>query len=363
MPGARFNREHWPAEGPHRALLEVLDAVHVRRGMRSLRVIGRDMNLAYTQVHKIVRGVALPVDERQVRDLVRAVAGRCDVEDATRADDAVEHWFAAVASAAATSLGSGESTHPPDNASVPVTSTDDVRPRSSGRRALAVGATGIALAVGAAFVVALREVPSTQSSRGAPVAGEAVVLADDFETDEIDPVTWNGVERPDVVSARDGALHFVVDSDDTANGLHTQFAPRGTGPFTEVSFVAAVPHYDQAGPGGIALIVTEANGRNHRILFGPSSGGPETAVLFCDKAFCSQFDDYIPPAEFIPFDVGEHVPIRLVATGRRLHTYVRDRLVAQSPPVEGPLASLVFDVYGADHEAWEITIDDLSVTG
>lgn len=361
MPGIQFNSERWPEEGPHRELLEVLHLVHTRNGLRSLRAIGRDMNLAYTQVHKIVRGEALPVDERQVRDLVHAIAGRRDDEINAHADSAVGRWRAAVA-AAAPRRQAAVPADPEPALSVGGSATDRPVGRPQWVLPVAVAAV-LALAAGVAAVIG-NWPPSGPTPEGATTRTDGgTVLADDFDGSELDPLVWNRPERPDVVTVRDGALQFAVDAEDTADGLHTEFAPRISGAFTEVSFVARVPAYQQAGPGGLALIVTESGGRNHRLIVGPSNGGPETAALFCDRDFCGQFDDYVPPSVYVPFEVGEAVPVRLAASGGRLNFYVRDRLVQQSPPVTNALTSFYFDVYGADGEAWNITVDSLSVIG
>lgn len=100
MAGNRFNTSGWPAGGPHRALLDLLDEVHRQHGLRSLRAIGASMNLSYTRVHEIVRGASLPADEQQTRQLVHALAGRPAPELDVLAERAVKHLLAARAVAA-----------------------------------------------------------------------------------------------------------------------------------------------------------------------------------------------------------------------------------------------------------------------
>lgn len=90
VPPSRFNQTVWPADGPHRELLDFLDAVHRRHGCRSLRETGRAIHLSYTRVHDIVRGASLPVDETQVRALVVGLTGSGDPETEEIADHAVE---------------------------------------------------------------------------------------------------------------------------------------------------------------------------------------------------------------------------------------------------------------------------------
>ena len=52
----------------------------------------------------------------------------------------------------------------------------------------------------------------------------------------------------------------------------------------------------------------------------------------------------------------------MTARGPRIEIYARDRLVAQSGEFRGPFASLSLDVYGAESEAWRITVDSLRVS-
>ncbi|GAA4729529.1 tetratricopeptide repeat protein [Phytohabitans rumicis] len=79
--GRRVDRALWPAAGPYRKLLEFLDRVHADNGIRSLRTIAAGMNLeSRSRVSCLLRGVdgALPADERQLEQLVRALGGGDD---------------------------------------------------------------------------------------------------------------------------------------------------------------------------------------------------------------------------------------------------------------------------------------------
>ncbi|MEV4118403.1 NB-ARC domain-containing protein [Micromonospora sp. NPDC049645] len=82
MPiGKRIDRSAWPAAGPHRQLLEHLDAVHEANGTKSLATIATLMRLSSrTRVSNLLRGShgALPVDEDQLRSLVTALGGGTD---------------------------------------------------------------------------------------------------------------------------------------------------------------------------------------------------------------------------------------------------------------------------------------------
>lgn len=125
-------------------------------------------------------------------------------------------------------------------------------------------------------------------------ATRQVVLNEEFAGAQLDPVVWNAPARPDVIGVDNGRLTFRADPTDTAPGLHTGLLPRDGVPFDEVSLVVSVPEYRQAGPGGVALIVIEAGGRNHRLMFGPSEGGPEAAALVCARTACAEYEDHVP---------------------------------------------------------------------
>lgn len=91
--GRRINQAAWPGDGPHLALLKFLDRVHADNGTKSLQQIVAGMHLASrSRVNALLRGLdgALPADERQVEELVRALGGGDDdVARATRLYQAV----------------------------------------------------------------------------------------------------------------------------------------------------------------------------------------------------------------------------------------------------------------------------------
>jgi tetratricopeptide (TPR) repeat protein len=72
----------WPGEGPHRAFLELLDRVHRENGTKSLADIAAAMNLrARSRVSALLRGQAVPADEDQARELIRALGGGTEDQD------------------------------------------------------------------------------------------------------------------------------------------------------------------------------------------------------------------------------------------------------------------------------------------
>ncbi|MFC4908109.1 hypothetical protein [Actinomadura gamaensis] len=74
--GKPINRADWPAEGPHRRLLEFLDEIHATRGLKSRGEITAAMALtSRTNVNAILRGHRLPADERQAHALAIALGG------------------------------------------------------------------------------------------------------------------------------------------------------------------------------------------------------------------------------------------------------------------------------------------------
>ncbi|TMQ95328.1 hypothetical protein ETD83_22415 [Actinomadura soli] len=74
--GHRIDRRAWPEDGPYRQLLELLETVYVDNGQKSLQAIADKMHLkSRTRVNDLLRGLGRPTDERQLRDLVRALGG------------------------------------------------------------------------------------------------------------------------------------------------------------------------------------------------------------------------------------------------------------------------------------------------
>jgi len=57
----RVSQDQWPARGPHRRFLELLDEVHRANGTKSLRTIAGAMNLSGpNRVSILLRGTSLP---------------------------------------------------------------------------------------------------------------------------------------------------------------------------------------------------------------------------------------------------------------------------------------------------------------
>ncbi len=77
--GKPVNRSLWPPEGTHRRFLELLDKVHRDNGTKSLRVIAASMHLrAHSRVDMLLRGLALPADDNQAENLIRALGGAAE---------------------------------------------------------------------------------------------------------------------------------------------------------------------------------------------------------------------------------------------------------------------------------------------
>ena len=72
--GRPVSRQEWPVAGAVRDWLAFCDQVHEANGLPSLRTLAAAMGLASaTRVGELLRGLALPADERQARDLLGAL--------------------------------------------------------------------------------------------------------------------------------------------------------------------------------------------------------------------------------------------------------------------------------------------------
>lgn len=350
MPERRFNRTDWPPSGPHRDLLELFDCLHAENGQRSLRELGTTMHLAYTRVHEIVRGSSLPVSDAQVRSLVHALRGPGSPETDAAVALAVDLYRQTLR---ARHLPAG----PVGSTEDPIENRAPSWVRRVSRRHVVTAAIG-ALVLGA--TVALAAITTGSAPRSSPTVGaQQTILADGFDGTALRADLWNQPVRPDLVYVRDGVLDLVAN---TAGGaeVRTELVPRFSGEFTQISMVVSIPEVARAGGGGPALFLTETSGRTHRVVFAPGPGGLRIEALICSRARCNRYDDFDPPAQPVPFDIGERVPIRVVDS-KRLRVYVRDHLVAEGPADGSKLAAFLFDVYGYD-EDWRATVDDLTVT-
>lgn len=80
--GRPIDPSSWPGGGPHRAFLELLDKVHRENGTKSLADVAAAMNLrARSRVSALLRGQAVPADEDQATDLIRALGGSAEDVD------------------------------------------------------------------------------------------------------------------------------------------------------------------------------------------------------------------------------------------------------------------------------------------
>ncbi|WP_061292122.1 hypothetical protein [Herbidospora cretacea] len=87
--GRPTDRDEWPADGPHRKLLEHLDQVRVDNGTKGLRPIAKAMSLdSPTRVSDILKGRSLHTGTEQLGLLVKALGGGTDdVKEALRLDE------------------------------------------------------------------------------------------------------------------------------------------------------------------------------------------------------------------------------------------------------------------------------------
>src|SRR5215469_7590045 len=72
------SRTRWPRSGAYRGLLEYLDDVREAEGRKSLSQVGKRARIATSRVSEILTGQSLPVDDRQVENLVRGLGGGDD---------------------------------------------------------------------------------------------------------------------------------------------------------------------------------------------------------------------------------------------------------------------------------------------
>ncbi len=206
--------------------------------------------------------------------------------------------------------------------------------------------------------------PASPTAPGSPTtrASPAALFADDFDGDDLDSARWEPPTRDDLIYQAEGGLNLVVAPDDTAEGVEATMAPRFSAPFREIVFTMTVPSFGESGPGGPAVTVLQASGRNHEVAFGPSGGALEAVALVCGQPVCAAYDDFVPPSTGVSFEQGEVVPVRVAQTADGIEFFVRNELVGQSAADDASaLTGFTIDLYGADGESWHVVIDSLRV--
>ncbi|MCO1660078.1 hypothetical protein [Pseudonocardia humida] len=205
--------------------------------------------------------------------------------------------------------------------------------------------------------------PSVPAAPAPPAPEPGVVFAEDFDGDRLDETRWAAPDRADLIHQRDGGLNLVVTAQDTADGVEAALNPRFTGSFRELRFTVAVPDFGESGPGGPAVVVRQASGRNHELAFGPSGGELQAVALVCGRPECAAYDDFAEPTTSAGFARGEVVPARIVQDGPVVRFFLRDQLIGESAADDdSPLTAFDIELYGADGEAWHVVLDALRLT-
>lgn len=189
-------------------------------------------------------------------------------------------------------------------------------------------------------------------------------FSENFDSDQLDSTKWVTPSDPAHLYPRDRVLNM-IGATEPGRGTNTDLAPRVPQSFREIDFVFGVPDYQNPGPGGGKLVVTEQSGRTHEVVFGPSRGNVPlaAAVLICTRPTCTTYDDYVPPrppTSAERFVLGEAVPMKVIQTGSTLTFWMRDVMIGQAQ-VSAPLASFRFNAYAVPDERWHITVDAVRV--
>jgi hypothetical protein len=192
-----------------------------------------------------------------------------------------------------------------------------------------------------------------------PSRPSSVVFSDDFNRATLGEAKWGLPSRPEVVFVRDGRLNFKVDALGDGNEVTATVTPNVSGPFTTLTFNAALPSVTKSGDGSVYLEVRQASGRVTWIGFG-ADRTPAVESLFCFQKECSEYDDFDQQG-YIRFAKGPSVQITLKPKGKQLECWVGGTSAGVGPPDGSPMTRLRFRAYGSD-EAWHTTVDDLVIT-
>lgn len=202
--------------------------------------------------------------------------------------------------------------------------------------------------------------PASESASAVPTTG--TLFADPFDGERLDDTKWHSPDRPDLVHQGQGGLNLAVTAADTERGVEAGLTPKYSGPFRELTFTMTVPSFGESGPGGPAVVISQASGRNHELAFGPSNGQLQAVALVCPRPSCAGYDEFMEPATNVSFARGEIVPARIVQTDGIIQFFVRDELVGESAADDTtPMSGFRIELYGADGESWHVVLDSLRV--
>lgn len=232
-----------------------------------------------------------------------------------------------------------------------------------GWAAAVVTACGIALAGCTSGGAGTASAPASETVAAPAAENPAdpnVVFSDEFDGADLAGERWETPDRADLIRQGDGGLNLVVSPLDTENGVEAALVPKFSGPFHEMTFTVMVPAFAESGPGGGAMVVRQASGRNHEVVFGPSAGHLEIVALVCGRPSCTQYDEFVAPARSVSFERGEVVPIRIVQAAGAVQFFAREQLLGESGADDASaLTDFGVELYGAEGESWQIVLDSL----
>ncbi|GLZ51691.1 hypothetical protein [Actinomycetospora sp. NBRC 106378] len=250
----------------------------------------------------------------------------------------------------------------------PAQPSDEDNARHPGRRRWPLVAAGVGLVV---VLIGVTLVVRTAGSGAAPQLGsplpstvEEPFLREDF--DELSGVLWRPPSEPAHMFAADRVLNLVGATDADPREIDVDLEPRSPQDFREIDFTVSIRDARVPGAGGGSLVLTEQDGRTHKLVFGPTPSTPPTEVagaLICSRPSCRSYDDYDPPPPTRPFEFlsgDEVVPFRVVQNDGTLTFLMRGQVMGQAP-LATPLRSFRFNAYSGPEERWRITVDALRV--
>lgn len=178
----------------------------------------------------------------------------------------------------------------------------------------------------------------------------------------LDPKIWAPPTDPEIIFVRDGALHIRLTSKQVADGKTSSLSllDRGS-PIRDIAWTMTMLSFARSGEGGVSLRAFMSDGRDNSMSLTHDKTNAAIEMALCKKTPCENYDDSEHPE---PLIVKERTPVHMrIAWDGELITLYADGVPRGATAASNtPINDLRFDLFANNGGAFEVTVDDLSIT-